>query len=66
MLADLWDRDRIIQKAHGGRGPQGLRDTEDTGYGDLRMRKNGDVVVVSYHGSFAEAAVKQYVVRVEA
>ena len=30
------------------------------------MRKNGDVVVVSYHGSFAEAAVKQYVVRVEA
>ena len=21
MLADLWDRDRIVQKTHGGRGP---------------------------------------------
>ena len=40
-------------------------DTEDAGYGDLRMRKNGELVVVSYHGSFAEAAVKQYVVRME-
>ena len=40
-------------------------DTEDAGYGDLRMRRNGDLVVVSYHGSFAEAAVKQYVVQVE-
>lgn len=38
-------------------------DTEDAGYGDLRMRKNGELVVVSYHGSYAEAAVKQYVVR---
>ena len=38
-------------------------DTEDAGYGDLRMRKNGDLVVVSYHGSFAQAAVKQYVIR---
>lgn len=40
-------------------------DTEDAGYGDLRMRKNGELVVVSYHGSFGEAAVKQYVVRME-
>ncbi len=40
-------------------------DTEDAGYGDLRMRKNGELVVVSYHGSFAVAAVKQYVVRME-
>lgn len=37
-------------------------DTRDAGYGDLRMRKNGEVVVVSYHGSFDAAAVKQYVV----
>lgn len=41
-------------------------DTEDAGYGDMRMRKNGDLVVVSYHGSQDEAAVKQYVVRMEA
>ena len=40
-------------------------DTEDAGYGDLRMRKDGDVVVVSYHGSFEEAVVKQYVVSME-
>lgn len=40
-------------------------DTEDAGYGDLRMRKNGDIVVVSYHGAFDEAAIKQYVVRME-
>ena len=40
-------------------------DTEDAGYGDLRMRKNGELVVVSYHGSFGEAAVKQYVVRMD-
>ncbi|MFC1452331.1 sialidase family protein [Verrucomicrobiota bacterium] len=39
------------------------QDTEDAGYGDMRMRKNGDLVIASYHGSFAEAAVKQYVVR---
>lgn len=39
-------------------------DTEDAGYGDLRMRRNGELVVVSYHGSFAEAAIKQYVVSV--
>ena len=41
------------------------QDTEDAGYGDLRMRRNGDLVIISYHGSFAEAAVKQYVVRME-
>ncbi|MFC1462840.1 sialidase family protein [Verrucomicrobiota bacterium] len=40
-------------------------DTDDAGYGDLRMRKNGEVVVVSYHGSHEQAAVKQYVVRLE-
>jgi len=39
--------------------------TEDAGYGDIRMRKNGDLVVVSYYGDFGEAAIKQYVVGVE-
>ena len=38
-------------------------DTEDAGYGDLRMRKNGEIVVVSYHGHYEAAAIKQYVVR---
>jgi len=37
-------------------------ETEDAGYGDMRMRKNGELVVVSYHGSFSQAAVKQYVI----
>jgi len=41
------------------------QDTEDAGYGDLRMRKNGELVVVSYHGSFSEASIKQYVVCME-
>ncbi len=41
------------------------RDTEDAGYGDMRMRKNGDLVVVSYHGSHSEADIKQYIVHVE-
>ena len=41
-------------------------DTEDAGYGDLRMRKNGDLVVVSYHGTHETAAIKQYVLRSEA
>ena len=36
---------------------------EDAGYGDLRMRKNGEIVVVSYHGHYEAAAIKQYVVR---
>ncbi len=40
-------------------------DTGDAGYGDMRMRKNGELVVVSYHGSHDEAAVKQYVLRME-
>ncbi len=26
MLADLWDRDRIVQKAHGGRGHEAIRE----------------------------------------
>jgi hypothetical protein len=39
--------------------------TEDAGYGDVRMRKNGDLVVISYYGDFGEAAIKQYVVGVE-
>jgi hypothetical protein len=41
------------------------RDTGDAGYGDIRMRKNGELVVVSYHGSQDEAAVKQYVIEIE-
>jgi len=41
------------------------KDTEDAGYGDMRLRKNGELVVVSYHGEFGEAAVKQYIVGVE-
>ena len=36
--------------------------TQDAGYGDVRMRKNGDLVVVSYHGAFDQASIKQYVV----
>ena len=36
--------------------------TGDAGYGDVRMRKNGDLVVVSYHGSHDQASIKQYVV----
>ena len=36
--------------------------TQDAGYGDVRMRKNGDLVVVSYHGNHDEASLKQYVV----
>ncbi len=39
--------------------------TEDAGYGDLRMRRNGDLVVVSYYGNVGEAAIKQYVVGIE-
>jgi len=39
--------------------------TQDAGYGDLRMRKNGDLVVVSYHGAFDQASIKQYVVGIE-
>ena len=41
------------------------KDTEDAGYGDLRMRKNGEFVVVSYHGSFKQAVIKQYVIHVD-
>ena len=40
-------------------------DTPDAGYGDLRMRKNGDLVVVSYHGAHDQASIKQYVVGIE-
>ena len=40
--------------------------TQDAGYGDLRMRKNGDLVVVSYHGTHDEASIKQYVVDIRA
>jgi hypothetical protein len=40
-------------------------DTEDAGYGDLRMRKNGELVVVSYHGHHDAAAITQYVVQIE-
>ena len=29
MLADLWDRDRIVQKAHGGRGHEAIREIPD-------------------------------------
>ena len=36
--------------------------TQDAGYGDVRMRKNGDLVVVSYHGTHDQASIKQYVV----
>ena len=39
--------------------------TPDAGYGDVRMRKNGDLVVVSYHGNHDEASIKQYVVGME-
>lgn len=39
--------------------------TEDAGYGDVRMRKNGDLVVVSYHGAYDQASIKQYVVGIE-
>jgi DNA repair exonuclease SbcCD nuclease subunit len=38
----------------------------DAGYGDLRMRRNGDIVVVSYHGNHETAAIKQYVARIGA
>jgi hypothetical protein len=38
-------------------------DTDDAGYGDLHMRKNGEIVVVSYHGSHEGASIKQYVLR---
>ena len=41
------------------------KDTQDAGYGDMRLRKNGELVVVSYHGSHDAASVKQYVVRVD-
>ena len=40
-------------------------DTEDAGYGDLRMRKNGELVVVTYHGNHDAAAIKQYVVQIK-
>ena len=40
-------------------------DTPDAGYGDLRMRNSGDLVVVSYHGAQDQASIKQYVVGVE-
>ena len=40
-------------------------ETEDAGYGDMRMRKNGELVVVSYHGLFAQVAVKQYVIELK-
>ncbi len=39
--------------------------TPDAGYGDMRMRKNGDLVVVSYHGAPDQASIKQYLVGVE-
>ena len=39
--------------------------TQDAGYGDVRMRKNGDLVVVSYHGAYDQASIKQYVVGIE-
>ncbi len=39
--------------------------TPDAGYGDVRMRKNGDLVVVSYHGAHDRASIKQYVVGIE-
>ncbi len=39
--------------------------TPDAGYGDVRMRKNGDLVVVSYHGAHDQASIKQYVVGIE-
>ena len=39
--------------------------TQDAGYGDVRMRKNGDLVVVSYHGAHDQASIKQYVVGIE-
>ena len=41
------------------------KNTQDAGYGDIRLRKDGDLVVVSYHGDFGQAAVKQYVIGVE-
>ena len=39
--------------------------TQDAGYGDVRMRKNGDLVVVSYHGAHDQASIKQYVVGID-
>ena len=39
--------------------------TQDAGYGDVRMRKDGDLVVVSYHGAHEQASIKQYVVGIE-
>ncbi|MFV1965388.1 MAG: sialidase family protein [Pirellulaceae bacterium] len=39
--------------------------TQDAGYGDVRVRKNGDLVVVSYHGAYDQASIKQYVVGIE-
>jgi len=41
------------------------RNTQDAGYGDMRMRKNGELVVVSYHGKYDAADIKQYVVGLE-
>jgi hypothetical protein len=41
------------------------KDTQDAGYGDMRMRKNGELVVVSYFGRFDAADIKQYVVGIE-
>ncbi len=41
------------------------KEAQDAGYGDMRLRKNGELVVVSYHGSHDAASVKQYVVRID-
>ena len=41
------------------------KDTQDAGYGDIRMRKNGELVVVSYHGRHDAADIKQYVVGID-
>jgi len=40
MLADLWDRDRIVQKAHGGRGHEAIREipVKSDIDGDLEIR----------------------------
>lgn len=39
--------------------------TQDAGYGDLRMRRNGEIVIVSYHGSQERADIKQYIITME-
>ena len=41
------------------------KNTQDAGYGDIRMRRNGELVVVSYHGKHDSADIKQYVVGME-